>query len=128
ETAAAPLTGSSGARTDDVFRWLMRGAGAAVLVVLILMIATTTIKAWPVFAKEGLHFLTGRQWLPGTSRSGITGTYGALPFIYGTLVTAVLALVIAVPLSVGVALCISELAAPRVKRPLAYAVDLLAAV
>jgi phosphate transport system permease protein len=128
ETAPAPFTGSRGARSDETFRWLMRCAGAAVLIVLVLMIATTSIKAWPVFAKEGLHFLTGTKWLPGTSRTGINGTYGALPFIYGTLVTSVLALVIAVPLSIGVALCISELAGPRVKRPLAYAVDLLAAV
>jgi len=119
---------TSGTRADGVFRWALRCAGAGVLVVLVLMIATTAYKAWPVFAKEGAHFLTGQQWLPGSSRTGVTGSYGAFPFIYGTLVTSALALVIAVPLAIGVALCISEVISGRLRRPLAYAVDLLAAV
>jgi phosphate transport system permease protein len=127
-TARPALASSSGLRADAVFRWVLRAAGAAVLVVLVLMIATTSVKAWPVFVKEGLHFLTGQQWLPGSSRTGVTGTYGAFPFIFGTLVTSALALVIAVPLSIGVALCISELARPSLRRPLGYVVDLLAAV
>jgi phosphate transport system permease protein len=99
-----------------------------VLVVLALMLITTTVKAWPVFAKEGLHFLTGRAWIPGSSRTSVTGSYGALGFVFGTLVTSVLALVLAVPLSLGVALCISELVPQRMKRSLSNAVDLLAAV
>ncbi len=127
-TTRPALAGSSGLRADRVFMWTLRAAGGAVLVVLVLMIATTSVKAWPVFTKEGLHFLTGQQWLPGSSRTTVTGTYGAFPFIFGTLVTAALALVIAVPLSVGVALCISELARPGIRRPLGYVVDLLAAV
>jgi len=122
------LVSASGTRADGVFRWVLRCAGAVVLVVLVLMIATTAWKAWPVFVKEGGRFFTGEQWLPGSSRTRVTGTYGAFPFIFGTLVTSALALVIAVPLSIGVALCISEMAGPRLRRPLAYAVDLLAAV
>lgn len=127
-SVGAPLANSSGLRADAAFRWILRAAGGAVLVVLLLMIATTTVKAWPVFATEGLRFLTGTSWSPGSSRETITGAYGALPFIYGTLVTSALALLIAVPLSVGVALAVTELAGPRIRRPLAYTVDLLAAV
>jgi phosphate transport system permease protein len=127
-TARSLVGRSSDSRADGIFRWVMRGAGAVVLVVLVLMLATTSVKAWPIFAKEGLHFITGTKWLPGTSRAGVTGTYGAFPFIFGTLVTSALALVVAAPLSIGVALCITELVRPRMRRPLAYAVDLLAAV
>jgi phosphate transport system permease protein len=127
-TTRSVFAGSAGSRSDGVFRWVMRATGVAVLVVLVAMIATTSVKAWPVFAKEGLHFVTGTQWLPGSSRTSVTGSYGAFPFIFGTLVTSALALVIAVPLSIGVALCITELIRPRLRRPLAYAVDLLAAV
>jgi phosphate transport system permease protein len=117
-----------GARGDAAFGWVLRAAGITVLVVLALMIATTTFHAWPVFRHAGLGFLTGRIWNPGTSRTGITGTYGALPFIYGTLVTSAIALVIGVPLSIGVALSVTEVMPQRLRRPLSYAVDLLAAV
>jgi phosphate transport system permease protein len=124
----APLRGATRRRGDRAFAWTLRGAGLTVLAVLALMIVTTTVKGWPVLHKEGLRFVTGTQWLPGDSRTSITGTYGAFPFIYGTLVTSAIALVIGVPLAVGVALCITEMAGPRLRRPLAYTVDLLAAV
>jgi phosphate transport system permease protein len=114
---------------DAVFRFALRACGLAVLVILALMIGTTTYRAWPVFAKSGLHFFTGTDWSPALSQTGaVTGTYGALPFIYGTVVSSLIALVIGVPLSVGVALTLVEVAPKRIARPLAYAVDLLAAV
>jgi phosphate transport system permease protein len=114
---------------DAAFRWLLRGCGAAVLVVLALMIGTTTWQAWPIFMKSGLHFFIGSDWSPGSSSgSTVTGTYGALPFIYGTVVSSLIALVIGVPLSIGVAITLVEIAPARLARPLSSAVDLLAAV
>jgi len=114
---------------DVFFGWALRCAGAAVLVIIALMIGTTTWRAWPIFQKAGLHFFTGSNWAPGFSQTGgVTGTYGALPFIYGTVVSSLIALVIGVPLSVGVALTLVEIAPRRLGRPLSYTVDLLAAV
>lgn len=116
-------------RADSAFAWGLRGAGALVLVVLALMLLFTTVRAWPVFSAEGLKFFTGKVWQPGFSQTGeITGTYGALPFIFGTVVTAIIALVIGVPLALGVAMTITEVLPPRLRRPTASVVDLLAAV
>jgi phosphate transport system permease protein len=75
-----------------------------------------------VFRKEGLSFVTGSEWLPSR------GVFGILPFIYGTLVTSAIALLIAVPVSVGVSLYVTEVAPAWLRGPVAYAVDLLAAV
>ncbi|MGI8875928.1 MAG: phosphate ABC transporter permease subunit PstC [Egibacteraceae bacterium] len=127
DTTGLQTTGR-GRLGDPLFRWLLVGAGAAVLVLLGLMIGSTSLDALPVFRSEGLGFLTGTEWNPGRSRTEVTGTYGALPFIYGTLVTAAVALVIALPLAVGVALYLSQLAPQWVRAPLSYTVDMLAAV
>jgi phosphate transport system permease protein len=72
--------------------------------------------------KFGLSFLTGTTWDP------VRDEYGALPFIFGTVVSSVLALVIALPLSVGVAVFLSELAPRWIEQPLSYLVELLAAI
>ncbi len=122
------VTAGLGRYADPVFRWVVMGAGVSVLLVLGLMIASTTADAWPVFVKEGLGFFAGRTWSPGGSRTEITGTYGALPFVYGTITTSVIALTLALPLSIGVALYLVEVAPRPVRRPLSYAVELLAAV
>lgn len=113
---------------DPIFRWLLGSAGAMVLLLLGLMIGSTSIDAFPVFRSEGLGFVTGTEWNPGRSRTEVTGTYGALPFIYGTLVTSAVALVVALPLAIGVALYLSQLAPQWVRTPLSYTVDMLAAV
>lgn len=127
---ASPLraTGRRQRLADPAFRWLVTGCGAAVLVILAAMIGRTTAIAWPVYVSEGLGIITGDVWDPGQSRSEVTGTYGGFPFIYGTLVVSGIALAIALPLAVGVALYITELAPPRLRKPLAATVDLLAAV
>lgn len=127
-TSQALSVGRRRNTADTLFRWLLRSAGGAVLVILGLMIGTTTWKAWPVFAHAGLHFFIGSDWSPGFSQTGVTGTYGALPFIYGTVVSSLIALVIGVPLSLGVALTLVEIAPKGLGRFLSYAVDLLAAV
>ena len=107
---------------DKLFSWLCLASGLLVLVVLGLILFSTSSEAMPAFRQEGLRFLTSSRWdIPGNS-------FGALAFIYGTLVASTIALVIAVPISLGVALFITELAPRRLRTPVVYLIDLLAAV
>jgi phosphate transport system permease protein len=126
----SPLAGMGyGRRADPLFRAVLFVGATSVLLILAAMIFRTTWEAWPVFAKEGLiGFLTGEQWSVGTSRSEVTGTYGAWPFIYGTLKISVIAIVLAVPLAVGIALFTNEIAPAWLRRPLVYTIDMLAMV
>jgi phosphate transport system permease protein len=105
-----------------LFSWLCLGSGLLVLVVLGLILISTGNEAMPAFREEGLRFLTSDVWNPPAGR------FGALPFIYGTLVVSIIALVIAVPISLGVALFITEIAPKRLRTPVVYLIDLLAAV
>jgi phosphate transport system permease protein len=86
------------------------------------MLIRTTWAAWPAFRQFGIGFVTGTKWQPSLNQ------FGALPLIYGTLVTSAIALVLAVPVSVLIALFLSEVAPPRLGTGLGYVVDLLAAV
>jgi phosphate transport system permease protein len=113
---------------DRTFRWLVTAAGGGVLVVLAWMIGSTTLSSVDVFAKEGLGFFTSSVWRPGSSRTEITGEYGALAFLFGTVVTSAIAIVIATPLAVGIALFLTQLATDRVRGTLTYVVDLLAMI
>lgn len=123
-----PLSAGKRSRSDRWFKWLLAAAGASVLIILATMLISTGIDAWPVFQKEGFGFVTGTTWDPGISRTEITGEYGAMAFIVGTLVTSAIALVIAVPLAIGTALYLTHVAPARVKRTLSSAIELLAAV
>jgi phosphate transport system permease protein len=114
--------GARRAYADRAFRWTTAGAATLVLVILGLIAITMTRRAMPVFQHMRLEFLTGRRWSPADD------LYGALPFIWGTAFTAAIAIVIAVPISLGVALFITEVAPQRLARPLVYLMDLLAGV
>jgi phosphate transport system permease protein len=78
--------------------------------------------AWPALHAFGWHFLTSSEWDP------VNGHFGAAPAIYGTLVSSLLALVIATPLALGVAVFLSEFAPSWLRTPVAFLVDLLAAI
>ena len=115
-------TGRRGRLADESFRLLALGAGLLILVILGLIAVTATQKAWPALRHEGFGFLTSRDWVPNE------GKFGALAFIYGTAVISLISVLIAVPVSVGIALFVNE-AAPRRLRSLVTAImDLLAAV
>jgi len=121
--------GIRGKSTSDAwFKLALALGGTTVLIILSAMLISTTINAWPVFMHSGFSFITSADWDPGTSRSEITGEYGALSFILGTLITSGIALLIAVPLSIGCGLFLTNIAAPAIRQPLTYAIDLLAAV
>jgi len=111
-----------GVVTDRVFRWIAFGAGVMVLVVLALIIVSTTNEAWPWFREEGLGAIFGSEWNPAN------GDLGALGLIAGTLTVASIALIIAVPISVGIALFVTEIAPLRLRKPVVYTIDLLAAI
>ena len=127
-TAAVDLKKARGRRGDPAFRWVVTAAGAMVLVVLAWMIGSTTISSWGVFAKEGLGFFTSDAWRPGASRTEITGEYGAAAFLFGTLLTSAVAIVIATPLAIGISLFLTQLAPQRIRGALTYVVDLLAMI
>jgi phosphate transport system permease protein len=113
---------------DFVFRWLTTVAGATVLIILAWMLLSTLQDAWPVLQKEGLSFFTSDVWDPGTSRTEITGEYGALAFLFGTVVTSIIAIVIAVPLAISIAFFLTEIAPDRLRAPFIYTVDLMAMI
>ena len=119
-----------GRAADPVFRWTMAASGAAVLLVLAWMIAATTTDAWPILRQEGFDLFFSADWDPGSSRdpANIEGSYGGLEFFFGTVVSSLLAMLFAVPLAVGIALYLTQVAPPRIRKPLTYVVDLLAAV
>ena len=113
----------SGGRTlDTSFRVVALGAGLSVLAILALIAYFTTKQAWPVFREEGFGFVTGSTWDPTHEK------FGALPFICGTALSAALALILAVPVSIGIALFTNELAPRRVRKLVIYFIDLLAAI
>ncbi|HEV3469213.1 MAG TPA: phosphate ABC transporter permease subunit PstC [Pyrinomonadaceae bacterium] len=112
----------TGNRGDAVFRTLLFLAALAVLLIVGAMIAATASASVPSMREFGFGFLTGREWNP------IQGRFGALPFIYGTVMSSAVALAISVPLSLGVAVFLVEQAPRRLARPVTFLVELLAAI
>jgi phosphate transport system permease protein len=111
-----------GRTADILFAWAAKGAAALTLALLIGILASLIMGAWPAIEKYGLGFLTNNVWDP------VSGEFGGLVMIYGTLATSAIALVIAVPVSFGIALFLTELSPAWLKRPLGTAIELLAAV
>jgi phosphate transport system permease protein len=99
--------------------WLF---AVVVMAITVALLMGLWIKADPARSKFGFAFLTSSLWNP------VTDQYGALPFIYGTLLTSFLALLISVPLGVGAAIYLSELATAKLSDSLTFLVELLAAV
>ena len=106
-------------------RWLglsLSSLRLSILLVTLLLVWQLWIHSSPSAHKFGFGFLPRRLWNP------VTDQFGALPFIYGTVLTSFLALLISVPLGVGAAIYLSELAPPRLSNALTFLVELLAAV
>jgi phosphate transport system permease protein len=117
----------TGNRADDGFRVLAVAAAALVLLVLGAIALTMTMRAAGVFADHGAEFFTSTRWAPAGDDTA-QQHFGALSFIWGTLYTSLIALVIAVPISLAVALYTTQVAPVWLKRPLVYVLDLLAVV
>lgn len=115
-------SGRGGAVADGVFKGIALASGLLVLVILVLIAVSTTQEAWPAFTDQGWYFVFGDVWNPPANE------FGALPFIYGTIVTSIIALVLAVPASIGIAVYVNEVAPLRLRNTVITILDLLAAV
>ena len=133
--ASAPLTVDrvrSLGRTREYLRRLRRGDEVAHIITLLCaasIIVVTVMLVYQLYAnsalprhKFGLQFFLGRTWDP------VSGDFGALPFIYGTIVSSAVALLVAVPLGVGAAIFLSELAPVGISNATTFVIELLAAV
>lgn len=125
--APPPLVGTSRQRRlisgDGVFEVIAYGAAALILLIAVVFIIALFIPALPAITKFGLGFFISRTWDP------VRTQFGALPAIYGTLVTSAIALVIAFPIGLGAALFLAEDARLRFLRgPLSFAIELLAGI
>jgi len=109
-------------RGDAVFAGLAYGSGVFVLILLGAIIVMLGVRGLPAFRQFGLAFLISSDWDP------VQDVYGALVPIFGTLVTSILALMMAVPLAFGIAYFLTELAPVWLRRPVGIAIELLAAI
>lgn len=111
-------------RGDRIYRRVATAAGASTLLIMGFIAVFLLLEAWTAFDLMGWRFFTTTGWQPDADPP----EFGVLAMLYGTVVLAVIALVIAVPLSVGTALFITEYAPRRLRRWLTSLVDLLAAI
>jgi phosphate transport system permease protein len=117
-----PPKASAGAFGDVLFFNLTRAFAFITLMVLAGIIVSLFYGAWPAIEKFGLPFIWTSEWNPPAER------FGALIPIYGTLVSSLIALIIAVPVSFGIALFLTELSPAWLRRPLGTAIELLAGI
>lgn len=117
-----PTFTKRGGHADSAFRYATIASGAIVLLVLGAIAITVTRRAWPALDFMGLDFFTSSRWAPNE------GIFGAKAFIYGSLIASTIAVVLAVPVSIGIALFTTQVAPAKWRRPIIYVVDLLAVV
>jgi phosphate transport system permease protein len=99
-----------------------RASGVLVIVLFLLVVGVLLVQGWPAITALGVRFLASSHWNP------VTHNFGALPFVFGTLATSALAMLIAVPLGVSTAAFLSEIAPPWLRRGGAFLVEMLAAI
>lgn len=116
--------GDGSRRSETVARLVAATAGVLVVGLLLAIAVFLVVRAWPAFGRAGSRFLTERQWFPDATPP----RFGVAALVFGTVVSSALALVIAVPVAIGSALFVTEVAPPRIGRWLGYLVDLLATV
>src|SRR6266542_1803687 len=107
---------------DKAFEWLTLAMALTVVVLIIVIGWQLWIGSSVAIKKFGFHFFATSTWDP------VADQFGALPLIFGTLLSSLLALLFAVPLSLGVAIFLTEFAPVAVRRPIAFLIELLAAI
>ena len=132
QSAAAPAVAADGrslgerivgtAVGDRVYVTVITGTAICVPLLLVVLLWEVALAGWPALRQFGFSFLTSSEWDP------VKRNFGAAPAIYGTIVTSIIALVIATPLALGVAIFLSEYAPRWLRQPVAFLVDLLAAI
>jgi phosphate transport system permease protein len=109
---------------DTLFRLLCQAAAVLVVVVMAALVGVLVWRSWDSIRTNGLAFFTSTDWDPEPTHR----KFGALSFIYGSVVTSVNAMLLAVPLGIGTAAYLAEVAPPWVRRPASFLVEMLAAV
>ncbi len=107
---------------DRIFTRLTLFFSALMAAILLVLLIALGIDAWPAIQKFGLSFITSVEWDP------VNEVFGALPAIYGTLLSSLIGLIIAVPISLGAAIFLSELAPDWMRRPCSFLIEMLAAI
>ena len=113
------------ALSDSTFYWLTRSSAICVLLLLGGIIVSLIVGAWPAIEHFGLSFLTTQRWAPQLEPAPILGGLGP---IYGTLVSSLIAMIIAVPVGLGIAIFLTELCPMWLRRPFGIAIELLAGI
>jgi phosphate transport system permease protein len=116
------LSRGNSAWSDRAFKWLMLFCALSVFFIVALIAWQLLLRSRLTIAKFGLSFFFKSAWDP------VSGDFGALPFIYGTVVSSLVALIIAVPLAVGVAVFLTEMCPKVLRGPLSFLTELLAAI
>ena len=109
---------------DRVFHIITITAAAYTLFMIAIVAFSVGDGSKEIFSFEGFGFFTGTDWNPVEGRE----SYGALPYIIGTLISSAIAMIIGVPISLAIAIFISEMTPPRISTPLSFVIELLAAV
>jgi phosphate transport system permease protein len=122
--AARPARGARIRRGDRAFALLTAAAAVVIVLIVLLIAAFLLIKAVPSIADDKVNFLTSTEW----NVSSADLRFGIAALLYTTVMSSLLALLLAVPLAIGIALFITQYAPARLARPVAHAVDLLAAI
>ena len=112
----------SGQLADNVFAGAMLVCALSIFAIVIFIATILVLRSHLTIAKFGLKFFMGQNWDP------VSGDFGALPFIFGTLATSVIALILAVPLALGVAIFLTELCPKALRGPISFLTELLAAI
>ncbi|MEU9705002.1 phosphate ABC transporter permease subunit PstC [Streptomyces sp. NPDC047981] len=128
-TTTPPIRNSRRAKSatragDKIFLGLSRGSGITLLVIMAAIAGFLTYRAILAISKDSTNFFTTFEWNP----SGNPPVFGIAVLAFGTIVSSIIAMLIAVPVAIGIALFISHYAPRKLAKPLAYVVDLLAAV
>lgn len=112
-------------RGDALFYWMTRLSALTVLALLGGIIISLIIGAWPAMQEFGFGFLTTQRWAPQIEPTPVMGALGP---IYGTLLSSFIAMLIAVPVGIGIAVFLTELCPMVLRRPIAIAIELLAGI
>ena len=107
---------------DRVFYYMTMASAAFVVLMLLGVMVSLVVGAWPAFSTFGLSFIWTQKWSP------VKEIFGALAPIYGTLVTSIIAMIIGIPVSFGIAIFLTELCPQALRRPIGTAIELLAGI
>jgi phosphate transport system permease protein len=110
---------------ENLFRWFTTASGATVLVIIVAIAVFLIAKAIPALRADKANFLTYKDWFPDDPTEP---KFGIAALVFGTVLSSALALIIAVPVAMGIALCLTHYAPRRVASSLGFMIDLLAAV